>query len=166
MPPPPKLDLELCATARDTCTAHNLRKATRAITILFDEALRPVGLRISQLSVLVAVSLAGEGTVSKLARMLGLDRTSLTRNLAPLERRGLIETVGSSDARRRGLRLTGEGAALLARALPVWRRTQRRVVAGLGDRRWSSLMQGLSATAGLSRQFASRRRRETRPSVG
>jgi DNA-binding MarR family transcriptional regulator len=146
----PKLDLELCATVRQTCTANSLRRATRAITALFDDALRPTGLRISQVSILVALAISEEATVSKLAGRLALDRTTMTRNLAPLERRGFLETVTVGDARQRSLRLTEEGRAALARALRVWQRVQRRVVAGLGDARWRSLQQGLDAAVRLA----------------
>ncbi len=152
MPANRRLDLELCATVGKTCTANSLRRAARAVTGMFDDALRPTGLRISQLSILVALALAEEATVSRLAGMLALDRTTLTRNLAPLERRGFVETVSGGDARQRALRLTGEGRAALARALPVWRRVQGRVVSGLGDGRWRSLVQGLRATVSLARR--------------
>ncbi len=152
MPASPKVDLKLCLSVRDTCTANSLRKATRAITSLFDDALRPAGLRISQLSILVALALAEEATVSKLAGLLALDRTTMTRNLAPLERRRLVETVSGADARHRVLRLTQKGRVALARALPIWQRVQARVVAGLGDSRWKSLDQGLKATVGLARR--------------
>jgi DNA-binding MarR family transcriptional regulator len=152
MPASRKLDLQLCAAARETCTANNLRKATRAVTSLFDDALRPAGLRISQLSILIALALAEEATVSKLAGLLALERTTMTRNLAPLERRGLVETVAGADARHRVLRLTAKGKAALARALPVWKRVQDRVVAGLGDTRWKALLQGLRATVALARR--------------
>ncbi len=136
---------------RETCTANNLRKATRAITSLFDDALRPIGLRISQLSVLVALALVEEATVSKLAGLLALDRTTMTRSLAPLERRGLVATVRGADARHRALRLTEKGRAALATALPIWERVQGRVVKGLGAARWKGLLQGLRASASLAR---------------
>jgi len=152
MPSPPTVDLELCEAVRGTCTANNLRQATRAVTGLFDDALRPTGVRISQLSVLVALALADEVTVSKLAGLLALDRTTLTRNLAPLERRGLVETVSGADARHRVLRLTGKGRAALARALPVWKRVQARLIAGLGAGRWKALLQGLRGAASLARR--------------
>jgi DNA-binding MarR family transcriptional regulator len=152
MSEPRTLDLKLCRMARDTCTAGNLRRATRAITGLYDDALRPTGLRVSQLSILVALAFAEEATVSRLAGLLTLDRTTMTRNLAPLERRGLVETVTGADARQRALRLTGKGRAALARALPAWQRVQSRVIAGLGETRWKSLLQGLRATLGIARR--------------
>jgi len=148
---PRKVDADLCARIAETCTAHNLRKTTRAITSMYDEAMRPSGLRISQFGVLVALALAEEATVSKLARMLGLDRTTMTRNLGPLERQGLVASTTGDDARNRVLRLTEKGRAMLERGLPMWERAQARVVRGLGDARWKGLLQALKATASLAR---------------
>ena len=143
--------MELCARAAETCTARNLRKATRAITSLFDDALRPTGLRISQFGVLVALALAEEATVSKLAALLDLDSTTMTRNLGPLERRGLVVSVVGEDARSRVLRLTDKGRATLAAALRIWKRVQAHVVTGLGDARWKGLLRDLEATTSLAR---------------
>ncbi len=149
--PPRELDLELCARAAETCTARNLRKATRAITRLFEDAMRPTGLRISQFGLLVALALAQEATVSKLAGLLDLDRTTMTRNLGPLERRCLVASATGKDARNRVLRLTEKGRAALATALPIWERVQARVVGGLGDARWNGLLRDLEATTSLAR---------------
>jgi DNA-binding MarR family transcriptional regulator len=146
-----ELDLELCARVAQTCTAQNLRKATRAISGLFDEAMRPTGLRISQMGLLVALALAEEATVSKLAGLLNLDRTTMTRNLGPLERQGLVASKAGNDGRNRILHLTEKGRAALGAALPVWERVQARVVKGLGDARWRGLLRDLEATASLTR---------------
>jgi DNA-binding MarR family transcriptional regulator len=146
-----EVDLELCAKAAETCTARNLRKATRAISGLFEEAMRSTGLRISQFGLLVALALAEEATVSKLAGLLDLDRTTMTRNIAPLERQGFVISVASEDARNRVLRLTEKGRATLARALPIWERVQARVVTSLGDARWKGLLRDLEATTSLTR---------------
>lgn len=135
----------------ETCTAHNLRNATRAITGLYDEALRPAGLRISQFGLLATLAVAGEATVSKLAGLQGLDRTTMTRNLGPLVRRRLVESATGSDARNRVLRLTEKGRSALLRALPMWQRAQARVVRGLGEAQWKGLLQSLRATAALAR---------------
>jgi DNA-binding MarR family transcriptional regulator len=146
-----ELDLELCATVAETCTAANLRRATRAISGLFDEAIRPTGLRISQMGLLVALALAEEATVSKLAGLMDLDRTTMTRNLGPLEREGLVASKTGDDARNRVLCLTEKGRAALKAALPIWERVQARVVKGLGDARWKGLLRDLEATTSLTR---------------
>jgi DNA-binding MarR family transcriptional regulator len=145
------IDLALCSKAAVSCTARNLRRATRAVSGLFDEAMQPAGLRISQFGLLVALALAEEASVSKLAELLELDRTTMTRNLAPLERQGLVISVASKDARNRTLRLTEAGRATLARALPIWERVQAQVVSGLGDARWKGLLRDLEATTSLTR---------------
>jgi DNA-binding MarR family transcriptional regulator len=148
---PRDLDLELCRRAAHSCTARNLRAATRAISALFDEAMRPTGLRASQFGLMVALALAEEANVSKLARLLDLDRTTMTRNLAPLEREGFVASASGDDARNRQLQLTERGRAALARALPIWERVQARVVGGLGESRWKGLLRDLQATSRLAR---------------
>ena len=148
---PRDLDLELCRKAAETCTARNLRAATRAVSGLFDDAMRPTGLRVSQFGVLVALALAEEATVSRLASLLQLDRTTMTRNLAPLERQGLVASAAGDDARNRHLHLTDEGRATLAQALTIWERVQARVVKGLGDARWKGLLRDLAAASSLAR---------------
>jgi DNA-binding MarR family transcriptional regulator len=143
--------LELCAVVAQTCTALNLRKAARAVSNLLDDEIRATGVRSTQFALLVALALEGEATVSGLAQALDLDRTTMTRNLGPLKREGLVSSAGGVDARSRVLRLTGKGRATLARALPLWERVQARVVEGLGDAKWKGLLQGLQATATLAR---------------
>jgi DNA-binding MarR family transcriptional regulator len=148
---PRELDLELCKRAAQTCTGRNLRKATRAISSLYDEAMRPTGLRHSQMGLLVSLALAEKATVSKLASLLDLDRTTMTRNLGPLERQGLVSSTTGDDARNRVLRLTDKGRAALAEALAAWEGVQARIVKGLGDARWKGLMRDLEATTSLTR---------------
>jgi DNA-binding MarR family transcriptional regulator len=146
-----ELDLELCAKVAETCTASHLRRASRAVSNAFDETLRPLGLRASQLDVLVALALAGEVSVTKLAEILALDRTTLTRNLGPLERRGLVASAAAADRRNRLLGLTDGGRGLLARALPSWQRAQALVVRDLGEARWKGLLRALEATTSAAR---------------
>jgi DNA-binding MarR family transcriptional regulator len=147
-----KVDLELCTRVAQTCAGRSLRRATRAVSGLFDDAMRPIGLRHSQFGLLVALALAEEATVSKLAGLLELDRTTMSRNLGPLERRGLVASGASDDARNRVLRLTEKGRETLAIALPIWARVQARIVRGLGDVRWKGLLGDLSATTSLARE--------------
>jgi DNA-binding MarR family transcriptional regulator len=138
-----------CLTVASECTAHGLRKAARALSRLYDQAMAPAGLRGTQFDLLVALSLAREAPVAKVAEELGLDRTTLTRNLGPLERDGLVESVPGDDRRVRRLRLTERGHDVLADALPRWERAQRQVVAALGKTRWRELMDGVRAAASL-----------------
>ena len=132
-------------SALAACACFNVRKASRALTQAYDDALRPVGIKATQFSLLAM--LAGQGVVGvgSLARALGMDRTTLTRNLAPLERDGLVETVDATDRRRRLIRLTGAGEACFKGAEPRWRAVQEGVVARLGADRFGDLLYALGA---------------------
>ena len=138
-----------CLTVANECTGHGGRKAARALARIYDDALAPAGLRGTQFDLLVALSLAPEAPVAKVADELGLDRTTLTRNLGPLERDGLVESVPDDDRRVRRLRLTERGHDVLADALRRWERAQNKVVTALGKPRWRELMDGLRAAANL-----------------
>jgi DNA-binding MarR family transcriptional regulator len=135
--------------ARD-CTMASVRRAARALSSLYDEALATTGLRGTQFSLLVAVSVAGEIPVSRMASVLGLDRTTLTRNLGPLQDGGLLETVAADDRRVRLVRLTAKGRGALERALPLWDKAQRHVVRSLGEPRWRKLVDELAAVAAIA----------------
>ena len=113
-------DLSLCAT----CHCLAARKRARAITRLFDEKLRPHGLRATQFSVLAGLALGGPRPIGALAEALGLEHTTLTRGAALLERNGWVETDRSTDGRERPLRLTLAGRAKLEEAFPAWREAQ------------------------------------------
>jgi DNA-binding MarR family transcriptional regulator len=131
----------LSRLAANECTALRLRRATRVVTAVYDELMSETGLRSTQFSLLNAISLAKAPSVSRLAELLELDRTTLTRNLAPLERDGLIKAAPShDDGRVRIVQLTPKGERSLARALPLWERAQGRVMAALGARDWQALM--------------------------
>ncbi|WP_299656721.1 MarR family winged helix-turn-helix transcriptional regulator [uncultured Jannaschia sp.] len=106
---------------RDTCLCLRTQRAARAIARRFDEALRPVGLRSGQFSLLISLNRPEPPTVGSVAWLLAMDRTTLTANLKPLERRGLLTTAPDAEDRRvRRLTLTGDGLALLKRAVPIW----------------------------------------------
>lgn len=134
-------------TVANECTAARLRRASRALSKFYDEILEPSGLRGTQFSLLVALSLFGQAPLLRVAEELGLDRTTMTRNLAPLERDGLVASVPGSDRRVRLIQLTEAGRRTLAKALPLWEKAQRRVVDTLGERRWRELLAALQAAA-------------------
>jgi len=109
---------------RDACLCLHLQRAARAVARRFDEALRPVGLTSGQFSLLMSLNRPEPPRVGSVATLLAMDRTTLTANLKPLERRGLLRVVvDAQDRRSRRLRLTPAGRAALAAAVPVWRRT-------------------------------------------
>jgi DNA-binding MarR family transcriptional regulator len=124
--------------ARD-CACFNLRKAARAVTQLYETALAPSGIHATQFSVLVALAVADGAPLSRVADALVMDRTTLTRNLRPLERRGWVRIEAGEDRRERNLSLTGSGRAALERALPLWQRAQAALQERLGDARWGRL---------------------------
>jgi len=123
-----------------TCACFNLRKAARSVTQLYDEILRPTGLRSTQLSLLAGTLVLQPVTLSRLARATGTDRTTLTRNLRILEFRGLIRIEPETDRRKRAVHLTEQGGEVLERARPLWLEAQARVVASFGGERFERLI--------------------------
>jgi DNA-binding MarR family transcriptional regulator len=120
----PVLPLALTLQVRDTCLCLHVQRAARAVARRFDEALRPLGLRNGQFSLLMSLNRPGAASIGEIATLLARDRTTLTANLKPLARRGLVEvTVDPDDKRGRSITLTRAGRALLVSAVPIWRRT-------------------------------------------
>jgi DNA-binding MarR family transcriptional regulator len=136
-PPPPVVEADLndqpvavSAEIRQGCMAQSLRRAARAATREYDALLAPFDLSIGQLSTLAAVDQGAPVPLGLLAEFLGMDRTTLNRNLLPLERRGLIRSAPTKeDGRVRGLSLTAAGRRLLERAAPAWRQAQAATLA-------------------------------------
>jgi DNA-binding MarR family transcriptional regulator len=121
--------------------------AARAVTRAYDEALRPAGMRVTQFAVLVAVADGGAMSVTALAEILGMDRSTLTRNLVPLEQAGLVQ-IGSEGWRRsREIALTRKGAIRLDEATPLWEAAQHRLKRQLGGDQWSSVHRTLDLLA-------------------
>jgi DNA-binding MarR family transcriptional regulator len=111
--------------SREFCLCGTLRRAARSATSVYDRALRPTGLRVTQFAVLRILDRAGPLPVTRLAAEASLERTTMARNLDPLERRGLVRiTADEDDARSRIAALTGDGRAALAEALPHWQEAQ------------------------------------------
>ena len=123
------IDLRLCAD----CHCPAARRQARELTRLFDEHLRPHGLRATQFSVLAVLALSGGATVNRLADALGVERTTLSRSTAILEQRGWVKSDTSSDARMRPLSLTEAGRQKLESAYPAWKAAQDTVAAQLHD---------------------------------
>jgi DNA-binding MarR family transcriptional regulator len=112
------------------CNCYTLRRAARAITAAYDAALAPSGLRNTQLAILRKLARLGPLPVTRLAAESALDRSTMGRNLNPLERRGLVRIeVGTVDQRERVVYLTAAGEAAIEAALPYWRKAQERVAA-------------------------------------
>jgi DNA-binding MarR family transcriptional regulator len=122
------------------CMCASFRRASRALTQLYDEALRPVGLRATQFTILQALSLAGEVSQGGLAQILAMDSTTLTRTLRIMGREGWIAERRGEDRRERLLRLAKAGRHQFSRALPSWEKAQAQLGRQLGDKRWHALM--------------------------
>jgi DNA-binding MarR family transcriptional regulator len=113
---------------RDTCLCLHLQRAARAVARQFDQALHPLGLTNGQFSLLMALNRPEPPTIGNVAALLAMDRTTLTANLKPLERRGLVAVrIDSTDRRSRRLVLTAAGRDLLAQALPIWQSRHRAI---------------------------------------
>jgi len=121
-----------------SCACHKVRMAARAVTRAYDETLRPTGLRASQLSVLVAVGTGEAPSIAALAQVLGMDRSTLTRNLGPLEKEGLVKVGLEGWRRSRSLEITKKGQSRLREALPLWQKAQDMLKGRLGNRDWSA----------------------------
>ncbi|MBB4142827.1 MarR family winged helix-turn-helix transcriptional regulator [Rhizobium rhizoryzae] len=130
---------------RDTCLCLHAQRAARALARRFDNALRPVGLTNGQFSMLMSLNRPQPATMSSVASVLDMDRTTLTAALKPLQRRGLIDVLTDpKDARSRLLKLTEEGLLLLQRALPIWTATHAQVDEDLGEGGSEALRQGMA----------------------
>jgi DNA-binding MarR family transcriptional regulator len=124
----------------EICNCLALREATRHVTQFYDQFLASSGLRTTQFSILIKLRLAGPMTINALAKALVMDRTTLGRNVLPLEREGLIEIEpGRTDRRSKEVRLTGTGAARLRAARAGWTEAQTRFEAAFGRRRAAEL---------------------------
>lgn len=135
-----------------SCTCQNLRQTTRVVTQYYEQALEPTGLKITQLPVLAAAATMGPVPMSQLADALVMDRTTLTRNLQPLERAGLVKVLPGEDKRARMVSATSKGLDALDRALPLWKRAQGDMVEALGRFHWGVLMDNLRATVDAARK--------------
>jgi len=122
------------------CACGRLRRATRALTQLYDDAMAPAGLRITQFSLLRTLARDGPLRICDLAGRTLLDRTALSRNLDPLVGQGHVEIRRGADARTREAALTRKGAAALKAATPYWTRAQKVVAARLGSARLDALI--------------------------
>ena len=127
-----------------TCACGRLRRATRALTQLYDDALAPTGLRVTQYSLMRTLAREGTTRVSALAKVSMLDRTALSRALDPLVARGFVRVVSGRDARTREVTLTRAGATALDDASAQWKRAQAAVAKRLGRDRLDLLIQTLT----------------------
>jgi len=118
------LSFAITVEVRDTCLCLHLQRAARAVARRFDAALRPFNLTNGQFSLLMSLNREDPPSIGSVSALLAMDRTTLTANLKPLERRGLVRvSIDDADKRARRLKLTSAGRALLVAALPIWKQT-------------------------------------------
>ena len=134
--------------AATDCTCFNLRKAARAVTQFYDEALRPSGLRATQFSLLGVIDAFGTASITDLAEEAVMDRTTLTRNLAVLEHEGLVRVEPGGDARVRQVSLTPAAHARLAEARRHWAEAQSHMIETLGPDGVRRLLADLTGAIG------------------
>ncbi len=132
----------ICGKVAESCMGMRVRKAARVVANHYDKHLKPAGLKGTQFTLLNTIFLNPAANIGQLADILGLDRTTLNRNLKPLERQGLIRSGSGKDPRTRTLTLTNEGTKILQNALPYWLEAQTGVMETV-DRRIKRLMDDL-----------------------
>jgi|HubBroStandDraft_1064217.scaffolds.fasta_scaffold75023_2 DNA-binding MarR family transcriptional regulator len=137
---------ETTLQVRDSCLCLHLQRAARALARRFDDALRPLGLTNGQFSLMMSLNRPDSPGMAAVASLLGMDRTTLTAVLKPLQRRGLVKvTPDPADRRGRRMTLTAKGRKLLVRAVPVWRDTHAALEALLPDGNSDRLRNNLRA---------------------
>src|SRR6266850_2423292 len=126
------------------CVCSTLRMVSRAVTQLYDDVLRPSGLRVTQFSILASIARRGEANLKELEASLAIDQTTLTRSLGLLERDGVIERASHPDGRIKAMRLTRKGRRVLNVARPLWAQAQGKVLRGLGTKAWADAQRRLT----------------------
>jgi len=126
------------------CACFNVRKSARVITKHFDDALQSLELKPTQFTILAVLSSVDAITVTDLAEYMILDRTTLTRNLRPLEKQGMIKTGPGEDKRTRMISLSKKGLNKLEKAIPLWKQAQKNVTKYMGSNRFDKFLNELN----------------------
>jgi DNA-binding MarR family transcriptional regulator len=134
-------------SAMENCVCFNLRMVTRIVTKFFDAEMRRHGIRPTQGTILLSLNGKPAWTMAELSDWLGMDRTTLVRNLQPLQRDGLLETAGGGRGGRVEVSITAKGRKKIDECLPAWRSAQSAAVDALGDKRWSEIVADLRTAA-------------------
>jgi DNA-binding MarR family transcriptional regulator len=116
-----------------TCIAVRLRRLNRVVTNFYDDALRPLGLKVSQLNILIVTANLGLARPARVCEILQLDTSTLSRTVERMRARGWLEVVPDEDARTQPFRLTPQGRRLIEKAVPAWEEAQRQASELLGD---------------------------------
>lgn len=146
MSKPNPIPLAITHDVRDTCLCLHTQRAARALARRFDEELAAVDLSSGQFSLLISLNRPEPPSLGAVAKLLAMDRTTLTANLKPLQRRALVKVAAAREDRRsRLLHLTPSGKRLLAKAVPIWRRTHRALDRSFSRAKLADLRAGLLA---------------------
>ena len=140
---PKKLNM----AAAENCVCFNLRWVTRAVTQFYDAEMRRHGIRPTQGTILVSLNARESWNMAELSDWLGMERTTLVRNLRPLQRDGLVKIVGGGRGNRVELTITTKGRKQLEKLAPAWKSAQRAAVKTLGEKRWSAILSDLETAA-------------------
>jgi DNA-binding MarR family transcriptional regulator len=148
------------------CVCNTLRMVTRAVTQLYDDTLRPSGLRVTQFSILAVIVRKDEANLKQLEDALAIDQTTLTRSLNLLERDGLIERASHPDRRIKAMRLTAKGRRALEIARPLWAQAQQKVLREIGTKAWADAQRRLTHLlhVAVEKRRLGHGRRRARPS--
>ena len=136
------------------CLCANVRRVTRKITQLYDGALRPTGLTSAQFNIIATLKYRPDLSITELSKALGVDRTTLTRNLKPLVRKGLIRSGGMDDDRVRTTSLTDIGMAKFDECYPLWQSAQEQLSERLGTKNIPDLLRQMSAVLSAAEDLA------------
>jgi len=138
-------DLDMAAV--ENCLCFNLRWVARAVTQFYDAEMRRHGIRPTQGTILSSLSARDSWNMAELSDWLGMERTTLVRNLRPLQRDGLVQAVGGGRGNRVELTITAKGRKQIEKLAPAWRSAQSAAVKTLGEKRWSAILSDLEAAA-------------------
>src|SRR5213596_4054971 len=138
---------ELDFSAPENCVCFNLRRVTRAVTQFYDSEMRRHGIRPTQGTILSSLQAKESWNMAELSDWLGMDRTTLVRNLRPLQRDGLVQAVGGGRGNRVELSITAKGRKQIEKLTPAWKSAQNAAVKTLGEKRWSGILTDLEAAA-------------------
>jgi DNA-binding MarR family transcriptional regulator len=138
---------ELDMAAVENCVCFNLRWVARAVTQFYDAEMRRHGIRPTQGSILASLQAKDSWNMAELSEWLGMERTTLVRNLRPLQRDGLVQVDGGGRGTRVELKITAKGRKQIEKITPAWKSAQSAVVKTLGEKRWSTILSDLETAA-------------------
>jgi len=138
---------ELDMSAAENCVCFNLRWVTRAVTQFYDAEMRWHGIRPTQGSILASLQTRNSWNMAELSDWLGMERTTLVRNLRPLQRDGFVKTIGGGRGNRVEVMITSKGRKQIEKLTPAWKSAQNAVVKTLGEKRWSTILSDLETAA-------------------